>query len=142
MELIDDEIEYWEGGDLIPININLKYVQNSKIKATGEIVFTGGGEYNSRIHAIGDIKFINNTAVARGGSISSEGNIILGRVGSLGNVITRLEVSEKGKIKANVVFPGTIIKIGTKEKKIEELCGNFEAYLDEDGQIFIVSSPV
>ncbi len=142
LELIDDEIEYWEGGDLIPININLKYVQNSKIKATGEIVFTGGGEYNSRIHAIGDIKFINNTAVARGGSISSEGNIILGRVGSLGNVITRLEVSEKGKIKANVVFPGTIIKIGTKEKKIEELCGNFEAYLDEDGQIFIVSSPV
>lgn len=142
LELIDDEIEYWEGGDLIPININLKYVQNSKIKATGEIVFTGGGEYNSRIHAIGDIKFISNTAVARGGSISSEGNIILGRVGSLGNVITRLEVSEKGKIKANVVFPGTIIKIGTKEKKIEELCGNFEAYLDEDGQIFIVSSPV
>ena len=139
--IIDEEIEYWNGGDVMPININLKYIQNSKVKATGNVIFNGAGEYNSRIHALGDVIFTSTMATARGGSIRAGNNIILGRVGSLGNVMTRLEVSEKGKITANVVFPNTIIKIGTKEKKIEELCRNFEAHLDEDGQIFIISSP-
>lgn len=142
LRIIDDEIEYWNGGDIMPININLKYIQNSKIKATGNVIFNGAGEYNSRIHALGDVIFTSTMSTARGGSIIAGNNITLGRVGSLGNVITRLEVSEKGKITANVVFPNTIIKIGPKEKVIEELCRNFEAHLDEDGQISIISSPM
>lgn len=142
LSIIDDELEYWNGGDVMPININLKYIQNSKIKATGNVIFNGAGEYNSRIHALGDVIFTSTMSTARGGSIKAGNNMTLGRVGSLGNVITRLEVAEKGKITANVVFPNTIIKIGTKEKVIEELCRNFEAHLDEDGQISIISSPM
>lgn len=141
-QIVEAEIEYWDNDTLIPININIKYCQNSRIKSTGDIIISGEGEYNSRLHSLNNIKFENMSSSARGGVIKAEGNIEVGKVGSLGNVITRLEVAASGRVKARIAYTNTIIKVGNQERVIDEPCKNLEAYLDDNGEICIIKSPL
>jgi len=137
MELIENEIDYFEGDLIIPADINLLYCQDSTVKATGNIIINGKGEYVSKFSSLKDIIFLRDDAVARGGTLSARGNIKLGTVGSPAGVNTILEVLPDGIITAKIAYSNTIFCFGNKCKTLESSGKDVKAYMKEDGEIVI-----
>ena len=142
LKLINSEIDYWDTDIMMPVDISLKYAQGSKIKSTGNVIFTGEGEFNSNISALNNVIFTHPKAVARGGVIYAEGRIQLGTVGSLGSVNTLIKGSEKSIITAKKVFANTKIIIGRKKIIIEEPCKSLKIYYDENNKLKFIKLPL
>jgi len=137
LDLIDNEIDFYEDDMIIQSDINISYCQDSLIKSTGKIQITGKGTYVSDIIALNEVEFIRKDAVARGGKISSMKFVVLGTVGSPAGVRTIVEVPENGVITAEVAYTNTQFCFGKKSKIIESDCRNVKAYVDELGDIQI-----
>lgn len=136
-DIIENEIGFFNDNMIIPLNSNIGYCQNSIVKATGNIVITGKGQYISKFTALKDIEFLRDKAVARGGSLCAGGNIKLKTVGSNGGVITRLEVPESGIITADIAYQNTIFCFGKRHKMLDVASRNVKAYMKKDGEIVI-----
>lgn len=136
-ELIENEIDFFEGDLIIQSDINLGYCQDSTVKATGSIIVSGRGEYVSKFSALKDIIFLRDDSVARGGILSSRGNIKLGTVGSPAGVNTKLEVLPDGIITAKIAYSNTIFCFGNRCRILERTGKNVKAYMKEDGEIVI-----
>lgn len=117
-------------------NLTIGYAQDAKIDCSGDIIFTGKGEYISEIRAGGDVKFLLENSVLRGGSITAEGSITCKTVGSSGGATTILKAGEKGKIIGDIVYRNTIIKFGNKSIVIDEDSKNLKAFMN-NGEIEI-----
>ncbi|MGM9974026.1 MAG: FapA family protein [Clostridiaceae bacterium] len=117
-------------------DINIEYIQDSQIYATGKIYIKGKGEYQSVITSGTSIELAKG-AVARGGTITASQEIIAGSVGSGGGVITKLVVDKTGVIKANKTYQNTIVVIGEKEMRLDHIQEKIKATLGEDGFIAI-----
>lgn len=118
-------------------DIEVEYSQDSLLKCTGKIVFTGKGEYISNIFANDSIIFRSDQSIARGGILRAKNTIKCGIVGSESGVPTKLIVDSNGHIYANAVFGNTTIIVGTREKTIENQCRQFHAYIGESGDLII-----
>lgn len=118
-------------------NIEVEYSQDSLLKCTGKIVFTGKGEYTSNVFANDSIIFSSDESIARGGILRAKNTIKCGIVGSESGVPTKLIVDSHGHIYANAVFSNTTIIVGTREKTIENECRQFHAYIGESGDLII-----
>ena len=136
-ELIENEIDFFEEDLIIPADINLGYCQDSTVKATGSIIIKDKGEYVSKLSALKDIIFIRADAVARGGILSARGNIKLGTVGSPAGVTTKLEVTPKGIITAEIAYSNTVFCFGNRCKTLDTPGRNVKVYMKEDGEIVI-----
>ena len=78
LNILDNEIEYYDKNSIVPLDIRLSYCQDCEIKSTGNIIIGGKGEYTSKLTAMKDIMFTKPDAVARGGVISAGNNITAG----------------------------------------------------------------
>ncbi|MCQ2017533.1 DUF342 domain-containing protein [Clostridium butyricum] len=135
LELIEEEIDYYNDDMIIQSDIYVGYLQDSLVKSTGNIFVTGKGEYITNLIALKNIEFLNKDAVARGGVISAKGDVKLGTVGSIAGVSTRIEVPKDGIVTAEVAYSNTIFMFGKRSKVLEEDSRNFKAYMDKDGEI-------
>lgn len=136
-ELIENEIDFIEDDMIISADIYIGYCQDSLIKSTGSIIITDKGQYVSKLTALKDITFLREDSVARGGTLSSRGNIKLGTVGSPAGVATKLEVLPNGIITANIAHSNTIFCFGNRYKSLDTSGKNVRAYMKEDGEIVI-----
>jgi len=136
-ELLENEIDFLEDDLIVSADINLAYCQDSIVKATGSIIISDKGEYVSTLTAFKDIIFVRPDAVARGGTLSSRGNIKLGTVGSPAGVTTKLEVLQNGIITANIAYNNTIFCFGSRCKTLDISGKNVKAYMKDDGEIII-----
>ncbi|WP_436512776.1 flagellar assembly protein A [Clostridium thermobutyricum] len=134
--LLENEINNREESIKEKWNLTIGYAQDAKIDCSGDIIFTGKGEYISEIRAGGDVKFLLENSVLRGGSITAEGSIICKTVGSSGGATTILKAGEKGKIIGDIVYRNTIIKFGNKSIVIDEDSKNLKAFMN-NGEIEI-----
>lgn len=134
--LLENEINNREESIKEKWNLTIGYAQDAKIDCSGDIIFTGKGEYISEIRAGGDVKFLLENSVLRGGSITAEGSIICKMVGSSGGATTILKAGEKGKIIGDIVYRNTIIKFGNKSIVIDEDSKNLKAFMN-NGEIEI-----
>lgn len=85
---------------IIKLNSHLSYAQKSVVKATGDVIFTGMGSYQTKVYALENIIYEKQDSICRGGCVvSTNGSIKLGIVGSLGGVKTEIICNNpKGKI--------------------------------------------
>jgi uncharacterized protein (DUF342 family) len=136
-ELLGEEICEIEDLIVIPTNIHLSYAQGSTIEASGSVFITGKGQYTSNITALGNIEFISENAVCRGGILSAGDEIKLKTVGSMAGVSTILKVPKKGRITADIAYNNTIFCFGERQIMLEVSSKNVEAYIDKTGEITI-----
>ena len=139
IELIHDNIENLNYTLTLPVKVKISYCQESSITSSGDIVFTGSGEYVSNIVANGGIYFENPQSVARGGELKAKNEIKCKKVGSTGGVNTKLIVEKDGHVWADVAYQNTQIIIGLRKYDIEYPCKDVHGYLDQNGDIVVES---
>lgn len=137
VEILKVLLEELRSQKSIPVNIKLKYCQDSTILSTGDIIFSGKGSYISSITAQKNIYFIQDKSVVRGGTLKAENEIVCKIVGSLGGVTTKLMVSEKGHIRISVAYVNTMLYIGNKEYTLDYECKDLHAYLNENYELVV-----
>lgn len=139
LNLLDYNVEKLNLSLALPVNINLSYSQECNINSSGDIIFTGNGEYVSNIIANGSVFFKSSKSVARGGEIRAKNEIWCKNVGSTGGVSTKLCVEKKGQIWAEVAYQNTQIIIGARKYDFEYPSRDVHAFLNEKGDIVVES---
>ena len=143
INILDNEIDYYDKNIIVPLDIRIGYCQDCDIKSTGNIIIGGKGEYVSKLNAMKDILFTRPDSVARGGILSAGKNISAGIVGSRAHIPTTLMVPNYGKISVARAFRNTIFCFGKTKMVLEETCENINLhYNEETRRIEIVKSSV
>lgn len=132
LNILDNEIDYYDKNIIVPLDIRIGYCQDCEIKSTGNIVIGGRGEYTSKLTAMKDILFTRSDSVARGGILSAGQNISLGIVGSKAYISTTLMVPRYGKITAALAYANTIFCFGKTKMILEENLKNINVSFNED----------
>ncbi|WP_315077668.1 FapA family protein [uncultured Clostridium sp.] len=130
IEILEEEI-------VIPVDVYMDYAQDSTIEASGSVFITGKGQYVSKITALNNIEFTQAGSVCRGGILHAKDEIKLKTVGSIAGVLTRLEVSKKGCITADIAYQNTVFCFGEKQFTLDIASKNVKAYLGKDGMIVV-----
>ncbi|SFC60161.1 flagellar assembly protein A [Clostridium uliginosum] len=136
-QLIKKEMNTLGEETTIPTDIYVSYSQDSKINASGNVFITGKGQYVSQVTALNNIEFTQSGAVSRGGILCAGNEIKVRTVGSIAGVVTRLEVSKKGIITADVAYQNTTFCFGEKQVVLDVASRDVKAYLGKDGMITI-----
>ncbi len=139
VKLIDENIEELNYSLALPVNVKLPYCQECTVNSSGDIFFTGNGEYVSNITANGNIYFESSQSVARGGELKAKNEIKCKKVGSTGGVSTKLIVEKEGHIWADVAYQNTQIVIGLRKHDIEYPSKDLHAFINEKGEIVVES---
>ena len=139
LKITDANIEELNSSLALPVNIKLPYCQECTVNSSGDIFFTGNGEYVSNITANGNIYFESSQSVARGGEIKAKNEIKCKKVGSTGGVSTKLIVEKEGHIWADVAYQNTQLVIGLRKHDIEYPSKDLHAFLNEKGEIVVES---
>ncbi|OPJ62178.1 DUF342 domain-containing protein [Clostridium chromiireducens] len=131
LNILDNEIDYFDKSIVVPLDIRIGYCQECEIKSTGNIIIGGKGEYTSKLTAMRDIIFTRSDSVARGGVLSAGENISAGVVGSKASISTTLIVPQWGKITAALAYSNTIFCFGKTKMVLEEDYKNINVYFNE-----------
>ncbi|WP_160688395.1 FapA family protein [Clostridium sp. C2-6-12] len=143
VNILDNEIDYYDKNIIVPLDIRIGYCQDCNIKSTGNIIIGGQGAYVSKLSAMKDIMFTKSNSVARGGILSAGQNISAGIVGNNAYVQTMLMVPEYGKISAAAIFRNTVLCFGKTKMVLEEDYKNINAHFNSEARrIEIVKSSV
>lgn len=137
IKCIDSITREMDGELILPVNINLAYLQDSRIKSTGDVIITGKGQYVSEIIANGSIYFIGQKAVSRGGVLKAQNEIKCKVVGSEGGVKTTLMVERGGSIWCDIAYTNTVYVIGNREVVLNAPSKDIHAYLDDRGELIL-----
>ena len=132
INILDNEIDYYDKNIIVPLDIRIGYCQDCDIKSTGNIIIGGKGEYVSKLNAMKDILFTRSDSVARGGILSAGKNISAGIVGSRAHIPTTLMVPNYGKISVARAFRNTIFCFGKTKMILEETCENINLHYNEE----------
>lgn len=132
LNILDNEIDYYDKNIIVPLDIRIGYCQDCEIKSTGNIIIGGRGEYTSKLTAMKDILFTRPDSVARGGILSAGENISAGIVGSKALIPTTLMVPKYGKITAALAYANTIFCFGKTKMILEENLKNINVSFNED----------
>ncbi|MBC8061484.1 MAG: DUF342 domain-containing protein [Clostridiaceae bacterium] len=135
LKLIDENVEGLNYSLSLPVSIRLPYCQECTISSSGDITFTGNGEYVSNITANGNIYFENSQSVARGGELKAKKEIRCKKIGSTGGVSTKLSVEKDGHIWAELAYQNTQFIIGSRKYDLDYPSKGIHVYLDEKGDI-------
>lgn len=131
-EILENEIDYYDKNITVPLDIRVSYCQDCEIKATGNIIIGGQGEYISKLTAMKDILFSKSDSVARGGILSAGGNVSAEIIGSEASIATTVMVPLHGRITAALAYKNTIFCFGKRKIILEENLENINAYYDAD----------
>lgn len=134
---IDKELKVLEEEVKTLINLTIEYSQESKINATGDIIILGKGLFTSELYSASNIKFLNKSAVCRGGYLKAENGIYAASIGSKAGVITKLEVEKRGEIKADIAYQNTVFIVGNRKYILDKASKDIHVFLDKDGTISV-----
>lgn len=101
----------FEPMDDAPSNVIAHSVWNSPIEATGDIKIIGQGVFNSHLTALG---FVDINGIFRGGEMFAQASVKVGEIGGPMGAKTVVRTGKNGIIKANRVYNGSILQIGTR----------------------------
>ncbi|MFL0164683.1 DUF342 domain-containing protein [Candidatus Clostridium helianthi] len=132
LNILDNEIDYYDKNIIVPLDIRIGYCQECEIKSTGNIIIGGKGEYTSNLTAMKDIIFTRSDSVARGGILSAGQNISLGVVGSRAYIPTTLMVPQYGRITAAKAYANTVFCFGRTKVVLDEDLKNINVYFNSE----------
>lgn len=112
-------------------NIEINYVQGSKITSKGTIYVKNQGMHISTLISDKDVLFENEKSIVRGGSIKAKKIIKCPIVGTSSGVTTILEVDNDGFIECNLAYYNTKFKIGNKILVLESNYKNIKVFIDK-----------
>ncbi|MEK6266314.1 MAG: FapA family protein, partial [Clostridium sp.] len=135
--IIDNKIASLTIDLTLPVDVILDYCQDSTIKSSGNVIFSGKGQYVSKIYASDSVVFKKDKSVARGGIIRAGKEIKCKTVGGHGGVSTQLIVENHGQIWAEVAYANTRFTIGTREYVLDVTSKNVHAYIDDFGELVV-----
>lgn len=137
VRIIQNKISVLESNLTLPVDVVLDYCQDSIVKSSGNIIFSGKGQYVSQITASNSVIFQKDKSIARGGVIKASKEIKCKIVGGLGGVSTKLIVENHGHIWAEVAYPNTRFIIGTREYILDVPSKNVHAFIDESRDLIV-----
>ncbi len=137
VKIIDNKISVLSMKLTLPVNVVLDYCQDSIIKSSGNIIFSGKGQYVSQVEASDSVIFQKDKSVARGGVIKAGKEIKCKIVGGHGGVATKLMVENNGHIWAEVAYPNTRFTIGAREYILDTPSKNVHAFIDESRELVV-----
>ena len=135
--IIENKISILSMNLTLPVDVALDYCQDSIIKSSGNITFSGKGQYVSQIEASDSVIFQYEKSVARGGVIKAGKEIKCKIVGGLGGVATKLIVENHGNIWAEVAYPNTRFIIGSREYILDVASKKIHAFIDESRELVV-----
>ena len=135
--IIENKISLLSMNLTLPVDVALDYCQDSIIKSSGNITFSGKGQYVSQIEASDSVIFKYDKSVARGGVIKAGKEIKCKIVGGKGGVATKLIVENYGNIWVEVAYPNTRFIIGTREYILDVASKNIHAFIDESRELVV-----
>ncbi|MCJ7690698.1 MAG: FapA family protein, partial [Clostridiaceae bacterium] len=135
--IIDNKITKLSIDLTLPVDVVLDYCQDSIIKSSGNVIFSGKGQYVSQIHASNSVIFKKDKSVARGGLIKAGKEIKCKTVGGHGGVSTQLIVENHGQIWADVAYSNTRFIIGAREYVLDITSKDVHAYIDDSGELVV-----
>lgn len=135
--IIENKISLLSMNLTLPVDVVLDYCQDSIIKSSGNIIFSGKGQYVSQIEASDSVIFQKDKSVARGGVIKAGKEIKCKIVGGLGGVATKLIVENHGHIWAEVAYPNTRFIIGAREYILDTPSKSVHAFIDESRELVV-----
>ena len=135
--IIENKISEISMNLTLPVDVVLDYCQDSIIKSSGNIIFTGKGQYVSQLEARDSIIFKNDKSVARGGVIKAGKEIRCEIVGGNGGVATKLIVENNGHIWAKVAYQNTRFIIGTREYILDSPSKEVHVFIDENRELAV-----
>lgn len=100
-----------------PANVKVKYCQNARLEATGDIIVFGPLVYACSMSAGKNIRMAGS---CRGGNYFAGSSITIRSAGLNETVKTQLTVAEGGFVAAETFCPGVQIKIGQGQMAIRE----------------------
>lgn len=136
-EAMEEKLTFLKNNLSIPVNVRVSYCQDSNIQSSGDVLISGKGEYISDITASGNIYFMQERSVARGGSLNAKNEIKCRIVGSTAGVATRLKVEKDGHIWVDEAYQNTVFSVGIREYILEQPSKSVHAYLDSAGDIVV-----
>ncbi len=117
--------------------IRVRYVQNSSLLSSGDIIIEGQGGYISSITAGGEVIVTGKPGIARGVKITAHGNVTVKELGSEFDTQTSVKIKGNGKVSAELVHPNVVIQLGNKKFRVDSPCRNFDAYLNFEGRLVV-----
>lgn len=137
LEAVEEKLIDFQNDLSIPVNVKLSYCQDSNVQSSGDVVISGKGEYISNIIANGNIYFMQERSVARGGSLNAKNEIKCRIVGSTAGVATKLRVEKSGHIWIDEGYQNTVLLVGNREYVLDTPSKGVHAYLDSSGDIIV-----
>ncbi len=137
VRVIDNKIATFEVDLTLPVDVVVDYCQDSIVKSSGNVTFSGKVQYVSQIFASNSVLFQKDKSVARGGVIKAGKEIRCKTVGGHGGVSTQLIVENHGQIWAEVAYSNTRFIIGAREYVLDVTSKDVHAYIDESGELVV-----
>ena len=122
-----------------PAEVRVAYLQACELEASGSLILTGQGVFNSDIFVGGDLTCDAPTSTLRGGQARVGGNVHVHELGGAGG--SRIEVILEGptttaeRLRAEVVHHGAHVRAGTVEIEFEEPSRNVRIGIDDEGRV-------
>jgi uncharacterized protein (DUF342 family) len=135
--IIDNKISTLEMNLTLPVDVKLDYCQDSIVKSSGNIIFSGKGQYVSQISASDSVIFEQDKSVARGGVIQAGKEIKCKIVGGHGGVSTKLIVESNGHIWAKIAYANTKFIVGAKEYILDADSKDVHVFQDESRELIV-----
>jgi len=137
VKIIERKISVLETNLTLPVDVNMDYCQDSIVKSSGNIIFSGKGQYVSQIVASNSVIFEKDKSLARGGVIQAGKEIRCKIVGGNGGVSTKLIVENHGHIWAKVAYSNTKFVVGTKEYILDVDSKDVHVFQDESRELVV-----
>ncbi|MCB2288825.1 FapA family protein [Clostridium sp. CS001] len=137
VKIIENKISILEMNLTLPVDVKLDYCQDSTVKSSGNIIFSGKGQYVSQITASDSVIFEHDKSIARGGVIQAGKEIKCKKVGGHGGVSTKLIVEANGHIWAKVAYANTKFMVGAKEYILDADSKDVHVFQDENRELII-----
>ncbi|TDX53191.1 FapA family protein [Orenia marismortui] len=115
--------------------IIVSYIQNSKLTASGDILVTGEGVYNSQLISNARVEISGEPGFFRGGKIKADEDVKVKELGSSSGSQVEVIVPEDKKVIADKLFINTSLKIGNRRYKFQKDWEKISAHLDKSAKI-------
>lgn len=133
-----EQIRSYISGYMLKLDsITARYVQNSTLFSSGDVIIDGQGCYISTVTAGGEVVVTGNPGIARGVKITAHRNVKIKELGSEFDTQTSVIIKGNGKISAELVHPNVILQVGNERFRVDRASRSMDAYINHEGRLII-----
>lgn len=100
-------------------DVAVRYAQNARIEATGDIDVQGQGCYHSQLVAAGKVTVLGNPGFVRGGATQARVKVEVNQAGSPGGTPTVVATTADGFIEIQTAHPSVVVQAGEKKTRFD-----------------------